>query len=299
MARKNTDFWASLDANMRDYYTYLNKYIELSICMFDWQNLPDTIDARFLELALFLDGHALFFQDEDLGYLGLRCAFGGTRNVYRIPTLRFPIADNAALFEPRNPDNSVIIWNNLLHQNSVVPVQDYAKRIYEIERTIDVNVKAQKTPVLIKCAENQRLSLKNAYMQYDGNQPFIFADKGFDEDSFKVLSTGAPYLADKLYTLKTQYNNECLTYLGISNVNVQKKERLLNDEVTRNMGGVLANRYSRLTARQKACDEINRIFPELHIWCEYREDTRYFDEDVMINDAETDKDESEGGGDNV
>lgn len=298
MGKRNTDFWNSLDNNMKDYYKYLNRYVELSICMFDWQNLPDTIDARFLELALFLDGHALFFKDEDLGYLGLRCAFGGVRNVYRIPTLRFPIADNAAVFEPRTSENSVIIWNNLLHQNSVIPVEDYARRIYEIERTIDTNVKAQKTPVLIKCPENQRLTLKNTYMQYDGNQPVIYADKSFDEDSVKVLSTNAPYLADKLYTLKTQYNNECLTYLGISNVNVQKKERLLNDEVTRNMGGVLANRYSRLTARQKACDEINRLFG-LDIWCDYREDTRYFDEDVMINDAETDKDDSEGGGDNV
>jgi hypothetical protein len=95
------------------------------------------------------------------------------------------------------------------------------------------------------------------------------------------LQTNAPYVADKLYQLKTQIWNEALTYLGISNLNVQKKERLVSDEVIRSMGGVIASRYSRLQARREACDAINRMFG-LDISCDFRDDFREADDETMF-----------------
>ena len=107
------------------------------------------------------------------------------------------------------------------------------------------------------------------------------------QNPVKSITTGAPYVADKLYTLKTQLWNEALTYLGISNINVQKKERLITDEVTRNQGGVVASRYSRLESRRQACDQINKMFG-LKISCEYREDYREIEEsiDTTTNEEE-------------
>jgi hypothetical protein len=153
--------------------------------------------------------------------------------------------------------------------------------LWDIDQTIIINAKAQKTPILINCNEKQRLSLENVYMKYEGNQPFIFGNKDLDISSFSVLKTDAPYVADKLYQLKTQYWNEALTYLGISNTNTQKKERMLTDEVIRNMGGTIASRYSRLNARKKACDEINKMFG-LDIDCQFREDYREADDEMMF-----------------
>ena len=108
-------------------------------------------------------------------------------------------------------------------------------------------------------------------MQYDGNQPFIFGDSELNPNALAVLKTDAPYVADRLYELKTQIWNEALTYLGIMNVNITKKERMITDEVTRNNGGTIASRYSRLEARKQACNEINRMF-DLDVSCDYRED---------------------------
>lgn len=62
-----------------------------------------------------------------------------------------------------------------------------------------------------------------------------------------------------------------MTYLGISNINIQKKERLITDEVTRNQGGTIASRYSRLQARREAVDKINAMFGT-NIRVDYRED---------------------------
>lgn len=178
-------------------------------------------------------------------------------------------------------DNSVIIYNNMIRTNSVLACKLYAERLWDLDRNIDINAKAQKTPVLIQCDESQRLTMQNLYMQYDGNQPFIFGDKNLDINSLKVLKTDAPYVADKLYQLKTEIWNEALTYLGISNVNYQKKERMITDEVLRNQGGTIASRYSRLEARREAVDKINQMFG-LNIEVDYREDYREADDEVMF-----------------
>lgn len=273
---KNRQFWESATMNNFTFMQYYNRLTELAISMFEWKNLPDSVDPRFLELVLFADGMAVFFEDEIMGFLGLRTMIGGHLNIYQIPTIRTAYASNG-YNRMLNQENSVIIFNNLLHTNSLLDVEQFAKRLYNLDRAIDVNANAQKTPVLILCNETQRLTMQNVYMKYDGNEPVIYGHKGFNPEDIKVLSTGAPYVADKLYNLKTQIWNEALTRLGISNVNITKRERLLVDEVTRNQGGVIANRYSRLEARRQACNEINKMFG-LNIWCDYREDYQIVEE---------------------
>ena len=244
--------------------------------MFEWLNLPDTIDARFLELCLFGEGYSVFFKDEVLGFLSLQCAIGGELNVYRIPTNRRAYATSGYQKDLTDKD-SVLIFNNELHINSMLPVLDFAQKLWDIDRSIIVNAKAQKTPIAILCDEKQRLTLKNVYEQYEGNQPFIFGSDSLDLKKIQAIKTDAPYVADKLYNLKTQIWNEALTYLGISNSNVQKKERLVRDESIRNMGGTIASRYSRLNSRKYACDQINRMFG-LNIDVRFRDD--YIEADV-------------------
>lgn len=290
MARRKTNFWESAVMNNATYIQYYNRLIELSIAMFDWTGLPNTIDPRFLELTLFKYGQAVFFEDEVMGYLALTNAVQGGFDVYG-----YPVASRA--YSPYNNyqknltlDDSVIIYNNYLRTPSSLDVEVFAKRLYNLDRVIDVNANAQKTPVLIKCAETQRLTMKNLYKEFDGNSPVIFGDNGLNDANFTVLSTEAPYVADRIYQLKTQIWNEALTYLGISNINVQKKERLITDEVSRNMGGVIASRYSRLNARQNACEKINKMFG-LNVWCEYRDDYRELDEE--LEDVTGDDDEQE------
>ena len=276
--KKDRDFWESAAMNTGTYRQYYNRLVELAISMFEWKNLPDTVDPRFLELCLFTDGQVVFFNDPDLGYLTLQNACNGGFNVYRIPVKRRAYAVNGYQKDLSDKD-SVIIFNNYLHTNSQLDAAMFARRLSDLDRSIDVNAKAQKTPILIKCDETQRLTMQNLYMQYDGNMPFIFADKSLNTNQLQAIKTDAPYVADKLYQLKTQIWNEALTYLGISNINVQKKERLITDEVSRNMGGVIASRYSRLNARQVACDKINKMFG-LNVWCEYRDDYRELDDEL-------------------
>ena len=272
MARRGSEAKLSAARNNQCFIHYLNRLKELAVSMFEWKNVPDTVDIRYLELTLMQDGMAIFFNDEELGYLGLQVMIGGNLNVYRIPIIRRAYAVNG-YSKDLNPDDSVIIFNNMLHTNSIMDLEMFALKLYECDRTIDVNIKAQKTPVALLCDENQRLVMKNLYLQYDGNMPFIFGSKNLDIKQIQAINTGAPFVADKVMETKNQIWNECLTYLGISNTSYQKKERLISDEVIRNMGGTIASRYSRLSERQKACDMINRMFG-LNMSVDYREDVQ-------------------------
>jgi hypothetical protein len=257
--------------NNLTYRQYLNRLTELAISMFEWKNLPDTVDARYLELHLFETGCMVYFKDDVIGDLCLDCIVNGRLDVYGNPLLRRAYSGYNNYQKLLKYNNSVIIWNNYLHSNSILDVEMFARRLYNIDRIIDVNANAQKTPVLLQGSEKQRLTLLNLYKEYDGNAPFIFGDKNLDINSLKAFNTNAPYVCDKLYQLKTQIWNEALTYLGISNINIQKKERLITDEVTRNQGGTIASRYSRLESRRQAVEEINKMFGT-NIEVNYRED---------------------------
>lgn len=285
--RKHDIFDESMVLNNLTYRQYLNRLTELAISMFEWKNLPDTVDARYLELHLFETGCMVYFKDEVIGDLCLDCIVNGRLDVYGNPLLRRAYSGYNNYQKLLKYNNSVIIWNNYLHSNSILDVEMFARRLYNIDRIIDINANAQKTPVLVLGNEKQRLTLLNLYKEYDGNAPFIFGDKNLDINALKALSTNAPYVCDKLYQLKTQIWNEALTYLGISNINIQKKERLITDEVTRNQGGTIASRYSRLETRRQAVEKINEMFGT-NIEVNYREDFQQVGDDNQPEDPGAD-----------
>lgn len=294
MGKRKNLFNESLILNKHTYTQYLNWLTELAISMFKWKNLPETVDARYIEMQLFLTGAMVYFNDEVIGDLCLNCLSQGRMDVYGYPIIRRAYSAYNNYQRLLKPNNSVIIYNNYMRTNSVLDVQMYARRLYNIDRIIDVNVNAQKTPVIVRATEKQRMTMMQLYMQYDGNEPFIFGDKDLDLNSLAVLKTDAPYVADKLYALKTEIWNEALTHLGISNVNINKKERLITNEVSRTQGGTIASRYSRLDSRQEAAEKINKMFGH-DIEVDYRDELQLLDnldynEDGNIDGGELNED---------
>jgi hypothetical protein len=256
--------------NLLTYLQYYNKFKSLAMSIFKWNNLPNTIDERYLELQLFEKGQVLFFYDEVLGHLTL--PFVGERlDIYNEPTTRRVHSPNGYQ-NVLNAHNSVIIYNNYIHTSSTDLIELYSKRLSNIERTIDVNLESLKTPVIITCTETQRLTLLNLMQETRANTPFIFGDESLKlNDSITVLDLNATYHADKLQVLKTQLKNELLTELGISNGSFNKKERMLSAEVELNTGDINAQKYTRLGVREIACNQINEMF-SLNVSVEFRED---------------------------
>ena len=298
-------FWESANANSIAEQYYLSRLSELAMSMFKWKELPDSIDARFLEYTLFYEGAAVFFKDNDLldrnlskneqgedgTYLALQVVLGGNLNVYRVPNDRKAYAVNT-YNKKLKAEDSVIIWNNMLRLPEYGRMMFYAQKLAQIDRAIDVNVKGQRFPIAILCDESQRLTLKNVYEQYDGNQPFIFGDKSLDLSGIQVINTGSPFVSDKLQQLKNNIWAEAMMCLGIPNSPSEKKERLVANEAKVSQGGTLASRSSRLEMRKRACDEINKMFG-LNVDVEYNQDL-----DMSTEDGDSSEQEESEGFDN-
>ena len=249
---------------------YLYRLKEYAINTFEWLNLPSTVDARYIELQLFEQGRICFFKDKLIGYLALPVNEEGTQNVYDEFRNKRIYANNG-FHRNRNLENSVVIYNNFLRIPTYTTVNLYAIRLARVMRTIELNVEAQKTPILITCPENQKLALENVYKKYKGNSPVIYTDSEFNLDSIKVLKTDAPYVADKLTDYKHDLWNEVMTFLGVNNANQDKRERLVADEVGANDEQIEQARYNMLDARKEACRKINDMFG-LNIDVKFRND---------------------------
>lgn len=246
--------------NSMTFIDFFERIKMLAISMFEWKGLPEGIKPEFLERLLFEEGMASFLNHPDYGLIVLHATPGSQLNYQDEPTkiiCSSPASINLTL---ENGSECVLIKNNALCSPTVRTVTLYAQRLAEIERTIDVNLKAQKTPTLILCTEKNRLTLKNVYNQYDGNQPVIFGDKNLDITGIQVLKTDAPYLGTDLTDLKHSIWNECMTFLGIGNANQDKKERLVSDEVSANDEQIMIGAETMLSSRKQAAKEINRIF---------------------------------------
>ena len=255
--------------NQATYYAWLYRFLNIAISMFEYKNLPKGIDVRMMELWLLTNGYCIFFKDDDLkydqadrapeGYAVLQGVAYGDWDLYNIPRDRRAFAPNGFNKE-LNEDNSVIIFNNMLRTPEIFILMNYAKRIAEIDRTIDVNVQNQKAPKVIRCDEKQRLTWKNIAMQVEGNVYTIAADKNVDLKDIEVLDLTVPFEGENMDRLKRRYVSECMTFLGVEGVDTDKKERLIGAEVLRGMGDVEASRFTRLGPRQDAWNEINEKF---------------------------------------
>lgn len=281
-----------LGDNVNSFIKYRDQLMELGMTMIGWdfskisKDKRQFLNQRQIEYHEYFKGATIFFEDKELdAYLCLPVILGGEFDLDDIPKKRVAYAKNGYRKE-LDETNSVIIYNNYLRKPSCYTVNHYANRLADLENAIDVNCKAQKTPVAIICDENERLSMENLYAKYEGNYPFIFGERDLDLKGIRAIQTGAPFVADKMYQIKMQIWNEALTHLGISNISYQKKERLVSDEVIRNMGGTIASRYSRLEVRRDAVDKIKDIFG-IEVNVDFREDFRQTDdENIITNESE-------------
>lgn len=254
-------FNESLTANMYTYLQYRNLLYNMATNRFLYHNIPLSMDIRYLENTLLTEGKAIFFKDDVLDdLLCLSVDYTGNFDIYGYPIERMAYSRYSSYHKKLNKDDSVLIFNNTLKTPDINLIGNYAKRLYNLDRIMDINANCQKTPGLIKCSEKQRLSLINMYKEWDGNQPLIAVDKDLDLSGFTYLSTGAPFIADKLQSMKEKLWSEVLTYLGIDNLAVIKKERALSDEIETSQTPVMINRMSLLNCRKEAIERVNIMF---------------------------------------
>ena len=273
----NYKFEDSIMVNDATYIDYLNRFRRIALSMFEWVNLPKSMDSRYLEQCLYYMGQASLLYNKKYGFINTKCAGSGYVNIYGLPDKfncysygfnsirKLYVGLNPMLTEAQKENQKnyecVLVMNNWDRTPTAGSMELFAWRLYLAQRTCDVNISSQRFPIMVVGDEKQRLTLENLYSQYDGNQPFIFGNKNqLSEDMLKAIKTDSPYVADKITEYKKEIWNEALTYLGINNISVQKKERLTENESNENNELVNLNLQSMLAPRLEACRQFNEKY---------------------------------------
>lgn len=272
MGRRKKNKWQSAQMNDDQYNHYYELLEQLACSIYRWEGLPPEIDQRFLELVLFNRGMVAFFWDDEYEkYFATTASPSGAINMYNNPT-KFLCYGADGFRREKTMDDCVPVWNNYLRRPDTNTMRIYARRLADIDRTIDVNLLSQKMPVFLTVPEQQRLTAQNLMKQWSGNEPIIIgADGVFDTSQMDYLSSGAPFIVNDLLKAKQTIWSEIMTFLGIDNLNIDKAERVQATEVRANNGQIEASRLIRLNCRRMACEQINDMFG-LNVWVDMNRD---------------------------
>ena len=264
----NSSFEDAILINSQTYVDYLERMKKIALSMFEWVNLPDTMNSRYLEMCLYYKGQAALLYDEDYGFINTQAADSGYINIYGLPTkincFSFSYNKMRELYVPNTnlpaEEECILVMNNYQRVPTASTISLYAERLADAQRAADINIKAQKTPILLLTDKNQELTLRNLYAQYDGNSPVIFGDKNLlNEKPIDSISTQADFVANDLRQYMQGIWNDFLCFIGINNLS-EKKERLITTEANTNNELVNMNMQSYLIPRKQACKEFNDKF---------------------------------------
>lgn len=266
-----------------DYYIHYYDYLRsLVYQLIEWEGLPNTVDPRYFEKVLHENGYIGFYKDPDFNFLAVEGAVSGRLDNYHNPLqfhantptyqktfnlyhyqgdeTRTKMTANGDFISVPRKKLGLVCYNNDIHKSSLPVVDLFAQDLAELKQIIRINQNAQKTPVAIKANQNNRLSMQVLFNQVDGNAPVIITDESYDIEGLKAIDLRAPVVFPQLNDQKNNVWNEFMTWLGIDNTNLQKKERMVTAEVDGNQDQVQNSANIFLKSRLEFAKRANELY---------------------------------------
>ncbi len=257
------------ESNMSNFYElrymfYMTELQKICRSRFLYENVPDGIDTRFLEYSLYVNGTAcLFYDDMVEQYMSMKAIVQSGLNEYGLP-YRFIGQGYNEYQKELTLDNAVLVLNNDLMLGDMPTVQMYAHILANFDTTVLMNSTTLRKPYMFLGDKKSEMTMRTIWKKILKFEPLFLSNKSYNAENIQVLDLlkGSGHYLKDCYEIKTNYFNEFLTHMGVSNVAQQKKERMLSDEVSRGMGGSLSFRNSPYECRSKAIDQFNEMFGE-------------------------------------
>ena len=246
-------------SNFKTYNMYFRQMLTLAENVFEFKNLPEVIDVSFLNKVLLRQGSIAFFKDEVLGLIALPYTTIGKNDVYDRPTT-IQVEGKNGYIRKLNQDEYVIMYDNNGRYPLYLDICQMAERIALCVRTEDVNIVHQRTPRVWKTSKDKVLSLKNAINEIDSMEENVVAYESLDIEDMNVVLAPAPYVTDKIDLHLKELWAEFFRLIGVANLQEQKRERVIIDEMIASQGGTIASRFSRFEPRKNAIEKINKKF---------------------------------------
>lgn len=254
----------AINSQLYNYKTYLNyrdKMLALAMNVFQFKGLNNFIDMALVNKTLLMNGSIAFFLDDVTGdLLAMPYTSLGSLDYYGRPTRIQPIPYFGTYKRVLNRNEFVIMYDNNSHIPLYPQLTQSAERMALIKRGIDINISQQMTNRFWKTSEENEKTLKAILNQVDSNVETIVTYDNFELDETQQVLNPAPFVADKLNNCKKEEWAEFLEVIGISETQINKKERNITDEIMFSMGGTIASRFNRYESRRKAIEEIKEKF---------------------------------------
>lgn len=275
----------------RLYEWYFNNYINIASNLFKYKGLEffgDDLTSEIVERGYIFNGVNVAFKDKMLGAYCLPAVASAKLNVYGIPKEYIAVGYNGKTWNLDNT-NAVLLRNNGTFSPDVPLISYYCSRIVDCDMAIKVNVNSNKMPISFICDPDQLLTVKNMYQKITGNEPVVYAPKKIktaicEPTKLEAIKTGAEFLADKLNDTKQDYISALLTYLGLDNVSVEKRERLNTTEAGANDEHIKSNLYLKLKCRQEDWKKVNAMLGcnvSVEINYDFIENLKYAEESIQ------------------
>ena len=125
-------------------------------------------------------------------------------------------------------------WALKNHKSVFSSIEAKIDEIVDAHMKLRCALKAQSQGWMFTFDSEDRENAKVLQEQVENDNPYLFAPLN-NPDKFKGVSSGAPYIVDKLKMYIDSIDDEILTQLGVNNIGVsEKKEHLIVDEVNAN-----------------------------------------------------------------
>lgn len=229
-----------------------------------------TWDMDYLKETLLFEGK-LTVTDTSKGILPLACGVYGSNVFGRASNVRVSNPCLESIERTIGFDCTLIyLMDNTVFWNFSQLIDIFANKLAMCDSSIDVNLFNSKVAFLIN-AENQKQAneAKMIIDKINSGEPAVVYS--FDNSSMsKKLEmfnrdVKSSYIADAIQTEKRAILNEFMTYIGINNMNVEKRERLLFDEINGNNDEIYCNMKYIKECVDSGVKETNKMFPGLNL----------------------------------
>lgn len=245
-------------SNLRTVQMYTRQMLTLAENVFEFDDLPELIDVAYMNKVLLRQGSIAFFKDDVLDtILALPYTNLGRLDVYGRPTTIQVYGENG-YSKILKPEEYVIMYDNNGRYSLYIDILQMAERIALCKRVTDINITHQKTPRLWKTTSDKKKTVEDIVNQIDSCVDGVVVYDSIDIDDLGVVQAPAPFVSDKIDIHIEKEYAEFLRLIGIANLQTQKRERLIKDEMTASLGGTVASRYSRFQPREQAVNMINK-----------------------------------------
>lgn len=252
--------------NVKKGFSYwYNLLTEKCMDMYIYDNLPESLPAQFIERLLIMWGYATVFSEG--GELQTaEGALSGVGRYYLPTTFTYAVPWMRGGFRTVGKD-CVVIYNSkqdMYFYNGLRElIARYARMLADIESSINIVVVNQRLSKMDIVSDSQTATevdrAREAIEQgarYTINQKSII-DRYTPKDWNQIPASNQII---QLIDARDRILSNFLEEIGVKSINMNKKERMIQSEVTADTQLLLTNVEDMLAERESGVDRVNRMF---------------------------------------